>query len=72
MTLQKNSEKGGSLVKDSGGIFVLWGMGPNTLTDWHLDAQDGPDGRLVVRIIGTSGGREVVTPPICQIGRAHV
>ena len=66
MTLQKNSEKGGSLVKDSGGIFVLWGMGPNTLTDWHLDAQDGPDGRLVVRIIGTSGGREVVTPPICR------
>ena len=53
-------------MKDLAGFPDLLGMDQETLTDWRLDAKDGPDGRLVVRIIGTSGGREVVAPPICR------
>jgi hypothetical protein len=34
------------------------------ITQWRLDAQDEPNGSLVVRVIGQQDGREVVTPPI--------
>ena len=42
-------------------------MDPQTLTDWHLDAQDRPGDIIVVRIVGTDAhGWGVVTAPLVE------
>ena len=42
-------------------------MDTQTLTDWHLDAQDRPGDIIVVRLVGIDdAGREVVTVPLVE------